>query len=90
MERVDYWWVDDPIDHIPFGAHSKTEREYRRLAALGEQVVDDRTMKVFWNCGLITTVASGVKIDRNHPATVAELYRNWKERKEKRKEEESA
>ena len=90
MERVDYWWVDDLIDHIEFGAHSKTEREYRRLAALGEQVADDRTMKVFWNCGLITTVSSGVKVDRNHPANVAELYRNWKGRQEKRKEAESA
>ena len=87
MERVDYWWVDDLIDHIEFGAHSKTEREYRRLAALGEQVVDDRTMKVYWNCGLITTVVSGVSADRYHPALVAEHYWNWKERVAKRRED---
>ena len=80
FDRVDYWWVDDLIDHIEFGQHSKTEREYRRLAALGEQVTDDRTMKVYWKCGLITTVLSGVNADREHPAYIAGLYNSLLER----------
>jgi len=87
MKRVDFWWVDDLIDHIEFGAHSRTDREYRRLAALGEHVTDDRTMKVFWKCGLITTVMSGVDADREHPAMIADLYNSYLERQKEAEEE---
>ena len=83
MDSVEYWWVDELIDHVEFGAHSHTGREFARLAALGEAVTDDRTVKVYWNCGLITTVSSGIFDERDHPAFVAERY--WKridERKE--------
>ena len=86
---VEFWWVDELIDHIEFGAHSRTEREYMRLAAMGEQVTDDRTMKVFWKCGLITTVMSGVDADREHPPMIAGLYNSFLER-QKRKEAETA
>ena len=87
FKRVDFWWVDDLIDHIEFGAHSRTDLEYRRMAALGEQVTDDRTMKVFWKCGLITTVMSGVNADREHPPFVAELYNSYLERHQEKEEE---
>jgi hypothetical protein len=87
FEDVDYWWVDDLIDHIEFGAHSRTEREYRRLVALGENVTDDRTMKVFWKCGLITTVMSGVDADREHPAMIADLYNSYLERQKEAEKE---
>ena len=87
MKRVDFWWVDDLIDHIEFGAHSRTEREYRRLVALGENFTDDRTMKVFWKCGLITTVMSGVDADREHPAMIAGLYNSYLERQKKAEKE---
>ena len=76
MDSVEYWWVDDLIDHVEFGAHSHTGREFARLAALGEPITDDRTVKVYWNCGLITTVSSGIFDERDHPASVAERY--WK------------
>ena len=84
FSRVDFWWVDDLIDHIEFGKHSKTEREYRRMVALGEKVIDDRTMKVYWKCGLITTVMSGVKADREHPAYIAGLFNDMLERAEQK------
>ena len=87
MKRVDFWWVDDLIDHIEFGAHSRTEREYRRLVALGENVTDDRTMKVFWKCGLITTVMSGVDADREHPPMIAGLYNSYLERQKEAEKE---
>ncbi len=77
MDSVEYWWVDDLIDHVEFGAHSHTGREFARLEALGEPVTDDRTVKVYWNCGLITTVSSGVFEERDHPASVAERYWKW-------------
>lgn len=81
MQRVDYWWVDDLIDQIAFGKHSKKEIELSRLRAMEEQVEDDRTMKVYWKCGLVTTVLSGVTADCEHPALVAELYNRYKERR---------
>ena len=86
MKRVDFWWVDDLIDHIEFGAHSKTDMECRRMAALGKPFTDDRTMKVFWKCGLITTVMSGVNADREHPAHIAKLYNRQLERKKAKEE----
>ena len=90
MKRVDFWWVDDMIDHIEFGAHSRTDREYRRLAALGQEVTDDRTMKAFWKCGLITTVMSGVDADREHPPMIADLYNKFLERQKEKEEEKEA
>ena len=90
LKKVDFWWVDDLIDHIAFGAHSKTPREYQRMAALGEEATDDRTMRVYWRCGLITTVHSGVVKDRDHPAYVAECYNNYLKRQEAKKEAETA
>ena len=89
FNRVDFWWVDDLVDHIEFGAHSMKDMEVRRLAALGQQVADDRTMRVFWKCGLITTVLSGANADRENPAYIAELYNSYLERQmEKAKQKE--
>lgn len=82
FKQVDYWWVDDLIDHITFGEHSKTQREYSRLSALGETYVDDRTMKIFWRCGIITTVHSGVTSDKEDPRHIAELYNAYLKRQE--------
>ena len=90
MKSVEYWWVDDLIDHIEFGAHSKTELELRRLAALGENTADDRTMKVFWKCGLITTVPSGVATGKDHPASMAEVHWRGVEREMMKKAGETA
>ena len=88
LYHVDYWWVDDLIDHIEFGAHSKKDMEFRRMVAKGMEFIDDRTMKVFWKCGLITTVMSGVAADREHPAYIAELYNRHLERKKAKEEKE--
>lgn len=84
MVSVEYWWVDDLVDHIEFGAHSRPDKKYRRMVALGEQVEDDRTMKVFWKCGLVTTVMSGVDADSEHPPLIAKQYNDYLERKKAR------
>ncbi|MCR5295709.1 MAG: recombinase family protein [Lachnospiraceae bacterium] len=81
FERVDYWWVDDFVDYIEFGPHKKNERECRRMAALGEKDQDDRIMKVYWKCGLVAAVKSGVTEDRSNPAAVAKLYNKYLERR---------
>ena len=86
LTRVDFWWVDELIDHVTFGAHSKEPRELRRLEALGIPYEDDRLVRVYWRCGLITTVPSGVIFDRDHPAYVAKLYNDYLERKAKKEE----
>ena len=41
MERVDYYWVDDMIDHITFGKHAGP-KDIIRKKAKGEEVADDR------------------------------------------------
>ena len=52
-------------------------------------MADDRTMRVFWKCGLITTVLSGANADRENPAYIAELYNSYLERQmEKAKQKE--
>lgn len=86
FEKVDYWWVDDLIDRIEFGAHSMTPKEIMRMEALGKHDADDRVMKVIWRCGVVTTVPSGVVSDKDDPGFVAKANRRLKEKhREKRK-----
>ena len=56
MKKVDYWWVDDLVDHIEFGKHLRTTKELIALEVKGTPDPDDRSMKVYWKCGLVTTV----------------------------------
>ncbi len=85
LERADFWWIDDMIDHIELGTHNLSERERKQMEARGEEYVDDRTLTVFWKCGAVTTVSSGVKEDINNPAHIAELLRKSAIRAEKRR-----
>ena len=73
------------IDHIEFGTHNLSERERKLMEAKGEKYEDDRTITVFWKCGAVTTVSSGVKEDVNNPSHIAELLRKSAIRAEKRK-----
>ena len=90
FESIDYWWVDDLIDHIEFGAHSKDAREIMRMKAMGNDADDDRVMKVFWRCGVVTTVPSGAVTERDNPVKVAQMHGRMVERKRKKKEEAEA
>ena len=83
--RADFWWIDDMIDHIEFGKHSFTERERKIKEAYGDGYIDDRILTVFWKCGVVTTVSSGVREDVNNPAHIADLLRKSVIRAEKRK-----
>lgn len=71
FRKVDYWWVDDLIDHIEFGKHSHTPTEIMRMRALGEDFIDDRVMLIFWKCGIVSTVPTGVNVDRDDPRILA-------------------
>lgn len=80
MNKVGYWWVDDLIDHIEFGKHSRKTKELIALEVKGTPDTADRIMKVYWKCGLVTTVPSCVEYDKELPSRVAELYHNQQKR----------
>ena len=149
FKRVDFWWVDELVDHIEFGNHSLSERELMRQRALiearkalllqstdsndadhsnndqsdsglgefaansddepnkpsvsnstddnnnsldiemaegtaegAEEVPDDRTIRIFWKCGVVSTVSSGINTDEDAPRHLAEM--NKKSRKNKK------
>ena len=141
FKRVDFWWVDELVDHIEFGNHSLSERELMRQRALlnarsalllqstsqttdqttdgngnngddnkfaansdddpnkpvigsdgaddnntvaenGEEVPDDRVIRIFWKCGVVSTVSSGINTDEDAPRHLAEM--NKKSRKNKK------
>ena len=71
--KVDYWWVDELIDHIEFGAHTVLPTDAARMKAMGREFTDDRIMKVFWKCGTVSTVMSGITKDCDQPQYVASL-----------------
>ena len=116
FKRVDYWWVDELVDHIEFGNHSKSQIEFLReratleaeqealqslkgdgqiaanfsddadeadgaVAAVDDSPVtgldvadlDDRTMRIFWRCGIVSTVSSGILTDEDAPRHLAQL-----------------
>ena len=79
--RVDYWWVDELVDHIEFGNHTVLPTEAMRMKASGREFEDDRTMKVFWKCGMVSAVASGIVRDCDQPQYVAALVNEQNERK---------
>ena len=145
FKRVDFWWVDELVDHIEFGNHSLSERELMRQRALiearkalshtpdhttdcdhsddggldefaansddepnkpsvsdstddnnnsldtetaegtaegAEGLVDDRVIRIFWKCGVVSTVSSGINTDEDAPRHLAEM--NKKSRKNKK------
>ena len=79
--RVDYWWVDELVDHIEFGNHTVLPTETMRMKASGREFEDDRTMKVFWKCGMVSVVASGIVRDCDQPQYVAALVNEQNVRK---------
>ena len=124
-------WVDELVDHIEFGEHSKTQRELLRLKALkkvqlaqlqeqdqqdqsvqpatpgggikntegtrtveetvgtgdADVIPDDRTMRIFWRCGIVSTVPSGVMTDGDDPHHVAELFHNAQAKEEEKRKQ---
>ena len=77
FSKVDYWWLDDLVDHIEFGRHSYTQSEIDKMKAAGDEFIDDRVIRIFWRCGIVSTVPSGVKNDKDDPQYLVERYRNY-------------
>ena len=87
FKSVEFWWVDDLINHIEFGPHKTFPQEKPQTPDLEKNNIDDRTMTVFWKCGIITTVMSGANTDQEHPPYIAELYNNYLKRQRKKERE---
>lgn len=62
FEKVDYWWLDNLVKEIQFGQHSFPETMDKSTEA------DDRTIRIFWKCGLTSTLPSGIKGDPRNKA----------------------
>ena len=69
FERIDYWWLDDLVEQISFGKHSRTCSELKKAS-----LTDDRTISIHWRCGLISTLSSGVRYDYHDPRMRAEQW----------------
>jgi DNA invertase Pin-like site-specific DNA recombinase len=74
FQRVDYYWLDDLIEHIEIGAHTALSRKNDRLTANGRSHADDCTITVFWKCGLKTVVSSGIDRARDMPQSIAQRF----------------
>ena len=82
-QTVEFWWLDDTVDHIEFGAHTMMPRIERMLRAKHGKIRDDRTMTVKWKDGRETTVSTGITLDKQMPMTMVSLYDAWLERRGK-------
>ena len=71
---VDYWWLDEYVAKIEFGQHSYTASDLKLMNEAQAKLLDDRTIKITWRCGLVTTVSSGVVRDSHDPKHKAILW----------------
>ena len=74
FESIEYWWLDDFVDKIKFGQHSHTASEINAMRAKDAEAQDDRTITVYWKCGMVSTVFSGVERDSQDPYHKALLW----------------
>jgi DNA invertase Pin-like site-specific DNA recombinase len=81
FQTVEYYWVDDLIDHIDLGLH-------KDLAT--------STLTVHWRCGLDTTVPTNIDPVKDDPEKLAitdkksfENHRRWVEKQKQKTEKES-
>jgi len=75
FQTVEYYWVDELIDHIDLGLHKDMET---------------RTLTVHWRCGIVTTVPTNVDPVKDDPEKLAltdkrcyENHRKWCEKQKK-------
>ncbi len=86
--RVDYYWIDELVDHIEFGTHRGRRGHWRARSDIKAhpEEWEDYTMTVFWKCGLKSTVFSGVNSYTETPENIVGLYGAYLKRLKERKE----
>lgn len=72
--QLEYFWMDNLIDHMELGKHTFNESELKAMEGTKRIEKDDRTLSIYWRCGIKTTVSSGVKRDSQHPRHIAKLW----------------
>ena len=72
--QLDYYWLDELIDHITLGKHTYSQTELERMTPMERKRNDDRTLTIHWRCGIKTKVSSGVIRDSAHPKHIAQLW----------------
>ena len=77
VDKVDYFWLDDMVDHIELGQHTLTSKKVKEMGKKGEPIVDDRTMTIYWRYGIKRTISSGVEKDCDNPRYVAKLWKDY-------------
>lgn len=83
MEKADFYWIDDLIEKIEIGKHTMMPVMVKTIQAKGGYIKDDRTVTVYWKCGVKTTIFSGVEDDKDTPQIQLSLYRAKLERERK-------
>ncbi len=73
MERVDFYWVDDLIDHITFGLHSGYEPGMSPVKKVAE--AEDHRVYVYWKCGHVSSIRTRIRRVSGLPAYLAEKCR---------------
>ncbi len=79
-ETLEFWWLDEYVERIEFGAHTLMPKIEKMLRAKRGKIRDDRTMTVKWKDGQETTVSTGIELDKQMPMTLVSLYDAWLER----------
>ena len=74
FDTVDYWWLDDLVEHIEFGLHSFAPTELSAMPEEMREAADDSTMTIVWKCGISQTVPTGIIRDSQFPKHKAILW----------------
>ena len=74
LESIEYWWLDDFVEKIVFGQHSRTASELALMTEREAKAKDDRTVTVYWKCGIVSRMPSGVNRDSQDPYHKALLW----------------
>lgn len=80
FKTLEYFWMDDLIEKVVPGKHTTKPMVAKMLKAKGGYVEDDRTINIYWRCGIRTTVFSGMHKDKDMPQCVQSLFRAKQER----------
>ena len=89
FDEVDYWWLDEYVLRITFGRHESrlwsvantgvntqdSKDDGRDIGRDGGERRDDRTIIIYWKCGITSTLPSGQQTQE--PQTKARLWDDY-------------
>ena len=81
ITNLEYCLLDDLVSRVSLGRHSSLPMVMKMIRAKGGEIDDDRTITIYWRCGLKTTMFSGIEKDKDLPVCLLSLYRGMIKRK---------